>query len=98
MPSPSRVSRCKPGAAGLTAVDTCRGLIRMMLWDAATASQREPIWHPMRPAATRSAPHHLLAVTGPTTGTPLYPGMPVGSIGPTRGRCLKHLRRVMGGI
>lgn len=24
--------------------------------------------------------------------------MPVGSIGPTRGRCLKHLRRAMGGI
>lgn len=24
--------------------------------------------------------------------------MPIGSIGPTRGRCLKHLRRAMGGI
>lgn len=25
-------------------------------------------------------------------------GMPIGSIGPTRGRCLKHLRRELGGI
>lgn len=25
-------------------------------------------------------------------------GMPIGSIGPTRGRCLKHLRRQLGGI
>ena len=25
-------------------------------------------------------------------------GMPIGSIGPTRGRCLQHLRRELGGI